>query len=169
MAVVNTKATGVTNADAGPPVKTSALIAQGKVRGFVGTVEVANGDSIGSTLRFFRVISSWRPNAIRKYSDAVTSAAMDVGLYDTLANGGAAVDVDFFASAVSIATADVLGADITYEAATGPADVAKIEQPLWLLLGLAADPCKYYDVVGTLTAAATAAGTVSLKGQFVEN
>lgn len=168
-AVVNTKSTAVTNADAAPQVHTPAYIIAGKLREMVGTVEVANGDSIASTLRFFRVHSSWRPSELKLYCDAITSAAADFGLYDTAENGGAVVDVDFFASAQSIASAILTGTDITYEANTGPADVSKIEQRIWQLLGLTADPGKFYDVVATLTAAATAAGTCSLKGRFVEN
>ena len=169
MAVVNTKSTAVTNADATPQVHTGAYIIAGKIREMVGTLEAVNGDSIGSTYRFFRVHSSWRPSEIKLYCDAITTCAGDVGLYDTSENGGAVVDADFFASAQSLASAILTGTDITYEANTGPADVSKIEQRLWQLLGLTADPGKFYDVVVTLTAAAGSAGTISLKGRFVEN
>lgn len=167
-AVVTTKSTAITNLDAAPRVKNSPLIAHGKLREYVGTVEVANGDSIASILKMVRVHSAWRPTSVKLYCDAVTSAAADIGLYDIPDNGGAAVDVDFFASAQSIASA-LSGTEVIYEAAAGPAVIENIEKAFWQLLGLSADPGKWYDVCLTLTAAATAAGTVSLKVQVVEN
>jgi hypothetical protein len=104
--------------------------------------------------------------------DAITSAAADVGVYDIPAvNSGAVIDVDFFASAQSIATA-ISHTDITHEA--DPADAGAgygqgdVEKPLWQALGLTADPGKYYDIVATLTAAATATGTLALKVQYVD-
>lgn len=169
-AVVTTKSTAITNLDAAPRVKNNALIAHGKIREFVGTVEVANGDSIASILRMVRVHSAWRVTDVLLFCDAITSAAADIGLYDVAdVNAGAVVDVDFFASAQSIASALLTGTQVLYEAAAGPADVANIEKAIWQQLGLSADPGKWYDVALTLTAAATAAGTVSLKVRVVEN
>lgn len=167
MAVVNTKASAITNADAITKPLNSRLVQRGNLLESVGTVEAANGDSIGSTYRFARVRSSDRVSSVLLFCDAVTSGAMDVGLYRTADDGGAVVDADFFASAQSIASAILTGTNITYEAATGPADVANIEKPLWQILGLSADPGLQYDIVGTLTAATTAAGTISLKVHVV--
>lgn len=163
MAVVNTKAQAITAADSQFRTQAPITVGPRRVYGDVGLVAVANGDSIASTLRFFRVPSSAGVRQILKRSTAITSAAMDIGLYQTAANGGAVVDVDFFASAVSIATADLVGTDVTFEAGAGPSYlVTDVEKPIWQVLGLAADPKVDYDVVGTLTAAATAAGSVAL-------
>lgn len=165
MAVVNTKSTAVTNADASSQTLNKKLISNGRARESIGKVAVANGDSIGSTLRFCRLHSSWRVSSIRVYCDAVTSAAMDVGIYQTNENGGAAVDADRFASAQSIATAILTGTEILLESAVlAPGDM---EKPLWEALGLTADPGRFYDLVGTLTAAATAAGNVVLRVSHV--
>lgn len=163
MAVVNTKSTALTAADSGFRTQAPITVGPRRVYGDVGVIAVANGDSIASTLRFFRIPSSAGVRQIIKRSTAITSAAMDIGIYQTAANGGAVVDVDFFASAVSIATADPVGTDVTFEAGAAPSFiVSQSEMPLWQALGLTADPKVDYDVVGTLTAAATAAGTVSL-------
>ena len=56
MSVVNTKSTNVTNADASPPAHTEALIAHGRVRKAVGSVEVAAADDDGSAYRICLVV-----------------------------------------------------------------------------------------------------------------
>lgn len=166
MAVVNTKASAITNADASPRVLNSRLVADGDVREHVGTVEAANGDSIGSTYRLARVRSSARVGAVILKCDAITTCAGDVGLYRTAADGGAVVDADFFASAQSLAVA-LSGTDVTHE--SGVVDIDDIEKPLWQALGLASDPVIDYDVAVTLTAAAGSAGTISLRVQTVNH
>lgn len=167
MAVVAVKSSAVTNADAG--VLNNARVAKMSMREAVGTVELANGDSIASTYRVARIPSNARVSRVLISCDAITSGAGDVGVYQTAGNGGAVVDVDFFASAQSIATA-LVNTDITHEA--DPADagagfgLADVEKPLWQALGLTVDPGIDYDVALTLTAAAAAAGTVSVKVQY---
>lgn len=165
MAVVNTKSSVITNLDATPVVKCKPSLAGGELHELVGTVAVANGDSIGSTLRFGRIKSSARVSTIKLYCTAVTSAAMDVGIYRTAGDGGAVVDADLFASAQSIATAITTGTEIQHESAVTTVD--ELEKELWEMLGLTEDPNVFYDIVGTLTAAATAAGSVQLKVQYV--
>lgn len=160
MAVVSTKATAITNADASTQTLNRNILSGARLREAVGTIEAANGDSIGSKYFFARVPSNARISRVDLYCDAVTSGAMDVGVYQTSQNGGAVVDADFFGSAVSIATAITVGTNITHESAAY--GVEDIEKPLWEALDLSADPGGHYDIVGTLTAATTAAGTVSL-------
>ena len=156
MAVVNTTTTAIASADAA----SSKFAKSGEPEVVkVGTVEVASGDSIGSTLRLIRVPSNMRITALELSSDAITSAAADIGVYNIAANGGAVVDADEFGSAVSLATAQDK-TNVLHEA--DPTEIAKMGQPLWQRLGLSADPGKAYDLVATLTAAATAAGTVTL-------
>lgn len=169
MAVVNKKASAVTNAEARTPqTYNSKKVVNGILKESVGTIAVANGDSIGSTLRFGRVHSSWRVSQLLLGCTAITGAAADIGLYDTTKNGAAVVDVDFFASAQSLAAA-LANTDVTREAAgAGQGDVSKIEKAIWEVLGLTADPGKEYDVVATLTAAATADGNASLAIRYVD-
>ncbi len=170
MAVVNTKSTAVTNADAATQTNISLKIAGGRLRESVGTVEAVNGDSIGSTFRLARIRSNDRVSRVMLSCDAITSCAGDVGIYDIAANGGAVVDADFFASAQSLASA-LVNADVTHEADAADAGAgfghADVEKPLWQALGLAADPYKLYDIAVTLTAAAAANGTIAMKVQYV--
>lgn len=171
MAVVTPKSAAITNADATPPRLTNSRVIRGRLHESVGTLEVANGDSIASIFRLCRVPSNARMSQVLLSCDAITSAAADIGLYKTARDGGAVVDVDFFASAASIASA-LVNSDVTHEA--DPADGgagfghADSEKPLWECVGLTADPGGSYDIALTLTAAATAAGTVSLRTRYTE-
>ncbi len=167
MAVVDVKSTAITRQEATPKQKVPAYLAAGVVREFVATAEAANGDSIASTYRMCSVHSSWRVSTVKLYCDAITSGAADIGLYDTYDNGAAVVDADFFASAQSIASAITTGTEVQHESAV--VGVEDIEKRIWEALGLTADPGKFYDICLTLTAATTAAGTISLKVQCVEN
>jgi hypothetical protein len=171
MPVVNLKASAVTNADAATQTVNRLAVQGGRLYESVGFVETNADDSIGSIYRMVRVKSNDRISRVLLSNDAITSGAANVGIYEVPAvNGGAVVDADFFASAVSIASAQV-HADITHEADAADAGagygLADTEKPLWQALGLAADPNKWYDVALTLTAATTAAGTISLKVQEI--
>ncbi|HEY1139958.1 MAG TPA: hypothetical protein VGE88_07095, partial [Lysobacter sp.] len=148
MAVVNTKATAVTNADSATNTPTPLKVAGGRVKSSIGSVAVANGDSIASTLRFARVHSSWRVRRVLLSNDAIATATADIGILETAANGGAAVDADLFGSAVAL-TAAQSNIDVTRE--SGVITVANMEKPLWQLLGLTSDPGKWYDLAATLT------------------
>jgi hypothetical protein len=165
MAVVTQKSTSITNVDAGdlnPDYKS-----RGVLREAVDTIEVANGDSIASVYRMFRVWSGWRVSDIIVDSDDIgTTTAGDIGLYRTNAEGGAVVDADFFASALSLNGGALSGSNVTHE--SGVVDVANKGKRLWEQLGLTADPGVWYDVALTLTAAADAAGTFTLRGRFAE-
>lgn len=170
MAVVNTKSTAVTNADAATQTNLSLKIAGGRLRESVGTVEAVNGDSIGSTFRLARIRSNDRVSRVMLSCDAISSCAGDVGIYDIAANGGAVVDADFFASAQSLASA-LVNADVTHEADAADAGAgfghADVEKSLWQALGLTSDPGKLYDIAVTLTAAAASNGTIAMKVQYV--
>lgn len=159
MATVNTKSTQITNGDAGPTTLTNNQIVCGRVLSAVGTLELAAADDDTSTYRFVRVHSSWLILSVKVFCDAITSgSSFDCGLYQTAANGGAVVDVDLFASAVSLTSAITVGTEIRFEAA----DIAGIEKPVWELAGLTYDPNRWYDVVLTANTVGSAAGTVTL-------
>jgi hypothetical protein len=170
MAVVTVKSGQITNRDALPRIAANAAVAKGDVIGFSATTEVANGDSIASKYILASVPSSACGILLKLYCDAITSAAADVGIYRTTQDGGAVVDVDYFASAQSLAAAITTGTEIQHEADATDAGtgygLADLEKPLWQCLGLTADPCVIYDIVATLTAAATAAGTLAVRGQY---
>jgi hypothetical protein len=167
MATEALKSTAITNRDATPQVKNSSYLEAGLLRECVGTMEMTTAD-LGSTYRFCQVPSNCRISQIQLFSDDVGNAgAMDFGIYQTTANGGAVVDADFFASAVDINAAALNGTDITYEAATSTAQIDDIDKLLWVQLGLSADPGIMYDIVGTSTTAAGTGGTISLRVRYV--
>lgn len=165
MAVVNTKSPGLTNRDGSPAVLNNPAVNRAGIKSVKDYVAVANGDSIASVLRFVSVPSHARVNAVRMSTEAITSGAMDVGIYRNTRDGAAVVDADFFGSAVSIATA-ATNTDVTNESTVNT--VLKQTQPLWQALGFSADPQTTFDVCGTLTAAAAAAGNVALSVDFAD-
>lgn len=164
MAVVNTKSSSVSNADATPVIFNSAQLSGGRLRHKRGVVAAVSGDSIGSTYRMFRVNSNDMVAQLLLSCTVITTCAADVGLYKSLANGGAVVDADFFASAQSLAAA-LSNADITRE--SGVVTIPNMEKPIWQALNLTEDPQIKYDVVLTLTAAAGSAGDIALIGVVV--
>lgn len=166
MAVVSTKSLAITNRDASPQVKNNAYLDNGMLRQAVGTLEAANGDDIGSKYYFCQLPSNARVSQVLLYCDDIgTTTIADIGLYKSTADGGAVVDADFFASAVSLKDGALNGVDVTHE--SGVFNIDDVEKPLWSALGLSSDPKIAYDVVLTLTAASDAAGTISLKVDYV--
>lgn len=166
MAVVTLKSTAITNATATPVVLTGGHISNGNLRESQGFAAIGSGDDIASTYRLFKLRSSDRVSSLRVYTaDIGTTALADVGLYNV--NGGTVVDVDFFASALSLSGGALNGVDITFEAAANNGILTNGEKRIWEALGLTADPFKEYDVALTLTAASDAAGTALFRCQFV--
>ncbi len=164
-AVVNVTATVITNRDAVPSVINKAYLARARVHVTRGVCTCANGDSINSTYRFGTVRSNDIVKAvIIDNSSWGAACTMNVGLSDTTVNGGAAVSASLFASAYDMNTAHA-AADITRN--SGTITVANMEKRVWELLGLAKDPQKEYDVVGTLAAAAAAAGSACIQVEVV--
>ncbi len=161
MAVVQTNSAQITARNAG--VLANAAQVGASVESAVAQVALANGDSIGSVLRFVRIPSNARIVDVRLFNTAVTAGAGDVGLYQIASNGGAVVDADFFSAAASIATASA-GTSVGFGNVLTPANRDK---RLWEALGLASDPGRDYDVAITLTAATTAAGTAGVDVTYV--
>ena len=163
MAVVAVKSTLITNADATPVVFNSPRVDGGFERIEVATAAITDTNSIGSTYRMFRVPSNAVMTDLRIYSpDIGTTTIADIGLY--AADGGAVVDADFFASAVSLKDGALNGTDVLHESAVF--SIANSGKELWDALALTSDPGVFYDVTLTLTAAADATGTVKLIGRY---
>lgn len=169
MAVVTLKSTAITNATATPRVANSANIERGNVRASQGLAVIANGDSVGSTYRLFRIRSSDRLEALRLWApDIGTTTAGDVGLYNVDdVSSGAVVDADFFASAVALNAGPYVATDITFEAGAAGGLITNAEKRVWEALGLTSDPSREYDVTLTLTGAADAAGTAVFRALIV--
>lgn len=165
MAVVSVKSTPITNADASPVTLNKAHIDGARNRNKAGVVTAANGDSIDSTYRAFRIKSNdYLARLVLDNASWGAACTADIGLYKTTADGGAVVDADFFASAVDMNTAN-RGLDVLRE--SGVITVANMEKRIWELLGLTEDPVLEYDVALTLVAAAAAAGAACLTATVV--
>ena len=164
MATENVKSGAITNRDAIPSVLNNA---QGAVvRRTWGTVEAAAAADTGSTYRICTIPSNARAiDVILACDDLGTTATLDVGIYQTTANGGAVVDADFFASAVNANSAAVAPTHVEHE--SGVYNIDDIEKPLWEALGLTSDPNRDYDVVVTSAGDIDANGTITLKVSFV--
>lgn len=162
MAAENLKSTQLSNRDAIPVVFNSSN--QGVMRRSVAVVEAAGGDA-GSTYRFCAIPSNAKNIRVMfSCDDLGTGTTLDVGLYQTPANGGAVFDADFFASAIDVATGAVAVTDITYERAA--TRIADAEKPLWQQMGLSADPGRDYDITA-VSGAAAATGTIMILVDYV--
>lgn len=167
MAVVTVKSARISGRDSTPPSKGGLTLGPRRLYDEAATVEVTNGDSIGSKYVLATVPSHASMRELVLLCDAITSATADFGIYQTTQNGGAVVDADVFGSAVSLASAITTGTNVLHE--SGVLDISEIEQPLWQILGLTADPGIDYDIVATLTAAATASGTLTVRCSYAQS
>lgn len=163
MAVVNTKSNGITNADATPLVRSARALVGAPLFSMVATVAVAAGDDDNSVYRFCRLPSNAVIMKIDLLNDAITDGTdYDLGIYQTAANGGALVNVNTFADAVSMASARVTPLDVTHEAG-GDDTIELAEKKLYELLSLTTDPQREYDLCLTGVTVGTAAGDITLK------
>lgn len=164
MAVVNTKSTSITNADAIPIVLNSPLDTHGILRESVDTLEVAAADSDTSTYRFARVHSSWRPSQITVFNDAIAGGTVyDCGLYRTAQDGGAVVSAAAFASNVDISAGTILGTEMLFTTL----NVDQIRKKFWEIAGATLDPNYWYDIVLTGDTVGTGAGTICMRTRYV--
>lgn len=168
MAVVTTKSAQITNRDASPKVLSNSRVVRANVKHARGVVTAVNGDSVGSKYIHCSIPSNAIPVSVRVSApDIGTTTAADIGLYRTTQDGGAVVDVDFFASAQALNAGPYSKVEVVNEAGT-IATPANSEKTVWELLGLSSDPCVTYDVVSTLTGAADGGGAILLEIDYTE-
>lgn len=161
MADVNS--TTISNLAATPRVR-AATIKNGVLKSATETLEVSTSVDATHVLRFIPVPSSASPRELRVWSDAaITSGAMDIGVYDF--DSGAEVDADLFASALAVGSG-LTGADQMFE--SGIIDEAEVGKPLWELAGLSEDPNVLYVIAGKVTTEMGAAGTISVEFRYVD-
>lgn len=164
MAVVITKSGSITNRDATPKVLTNSSLNKASMLKAAGTIETTGSDSTGSTYLFCSLPSNARVSDVLFSVDGNnTAGTLDIGIYQTTANGSAVVDADFFASAQALSSA-LARTSVVHESAVY--GIEDIEKPLWEALGLTEDSNIDYDVVGTIVTADDAADTVSLEIQY---
>lgn len=166
MSATHSKSANITNLDKALVVQAPAYQNHGRLRESIDSIEVPISET-ASTYRVLRVFSSWRiSDLILDADDIGTTTTADVGLYDIEDNGGAVIDANFFATAVSLKDGAVANSNITHQ--SGVVDAANYRKPLWEQLNLAADPKKWMDIALTLVGAADAAGTVTLRNRYVD-
>lgn len=170
MAVDTTlKGTAITNRTASPPVLNNPGQGDGAdercAYGYLASVTASL--SIGSIIRLVQVPSNAIVTDLRLSSGAQTAGAFDIGVYRTNADGGAVVDQDFFATAVSCALA-VVNLDVLNESTTNTLE--KQSQPLWQALGMSSDPKCDLDIALTVagTDVTTGGQPVALRARWVQ-
>lgn len=175
MAVEHVKSTPISNAEATPPVANlTGAGAAGYLREIGGYITAPASASVDSTFRAVRLPSTVKVKAIVINSQAQAAGKVDIGVYYPTAGPGAvadlaanAIDQDFFATAVDLASA-VQPTDVTNE--SGTYTPAKQLQPLWQAIGLSADPRCMLDIVMTVvtTAVTTGTGQTGLSVRYVD-
>jgi hypothetical protein len=172
MAGFNRKAVPLANRDALPQIPASALYGGRPFHRF-GLVLSVTADDATSRYGFFSipsgaiVISAWLSN------DALgTAVAASFGLFETTQNGGgfALQNAGGIANANQFFGIGVVMATAAYRTSLLPVaawqTVAKSNQPVWQILGLAADPVRDYDVIGSVTVPIVAGGNILLEIEY---
>ncbi len=145
------KSASVTNRDATPALaNTAGEGGAGQLKSVNDYFTPTSGKTVGSTYRVIRLKSTAHVKHIFWEAGAMTQGPFDVGAYySDAADGtqpalaGTVIDADFFASAVSAASAVGI-TDITNESGTYTAD--KRNKQLWDALGLTSDPGGFIPV-----------------------
>ena len=167
MTASTVKSASITGFDAQPVTLVPGSKLGNAMREYVETYEVATTsiDEAGDIIRMIRIPSKLRISQILIYNDdldghGTPTLAADLGLYRP--NGGAVLDADAFASAITtLQSANTAGVNIAFEAQ----DIASLGKQAWeYCSGVTADPGGHLDVALTVTtgAATAAAGTVSM-------
>ena len=163
------KGVAITNREATPRVLNNPGLGVGAVTKTVygHLVSVPASLSITSIIRLISMPSSAVVTDLRLSSAAQTAGSFDVGVYRTNGDGGAVVDQDFFASAVSCAAA-VINTDVLNESTTNT--LAKQAQPLWQALGMTNDPKSMLDICCVVAGVdvTTGLGAIALRARFVQ-
>lgn len=168
MAVTNRTSTAIANMTATPKVLNNPARGVGELKEVAAVVASAADDTAASVYRFNRIPSNARVSQVLlSAADATTAGALNIGLYDTAENGGAAVDADLFASALDLSGGPFNNLDVTFE--SGEYTYAESEKPLWEVLGLSSDPCKDYDLAAVVSTTFNGGPTsIRLAARFVQ-
>lgn len=168
MAVVDRKSTQLTNRDATPAVKVNASLAGGLVKAAKGQLTgIPSGDSSTSIYRIMELPTTAVMLIMAVANSALGgSCAADIGVYRNTRDGGAVVDADLFASAVSLVSTNTTPSIITGESTV--MTTTKFMQPLWQAAGLSADPGGTLDICATLTADTASSGALMLMALYVD-
>ena len=172
MAVANTKSAEIQNIEASPIVANDSRHSHGRVRIKSATLAVAAADDDLSVYRFFRVKKTDSIKSLQLYCDGITGATdYDVGLYPTLGNGAAVVDLDLYADGLNLEVATPTVPHVLASAGylecsfgdTATSAIQDINNVVWEDLGLALDTAKAeYDVCIHAATVGSGAGDMTL-------
>lgn len=140
----------------------------GAVIALSGAFEVATGDSDGSKYRLAKLNKNLTPIQIDINCDSITGATdYDLGLYETLENGGAVKDKDCYLDGANISAGKAMGSEQN-GLATLPVD--EIGDQVWEHADVSDenDAQEEYDLVLTANTVGTGAGTVAWRALFAK-
>lgn len=156
------KSTAITNREASP--RTMNISGAGgagvkkTVYGYIASVTASL--SATSVIRLVEVPSNAYVLSVKVSSGAQTAGKFDIGVYRNNADGGAAVDQDFFTTDLDCASA-VIDQECVMKA-TSANTLVKRNQPLWQALGLSSDPKTTFDICATVHTTDVTTGTGAL-------
>jgi hypothetical protein len=159
MANSEIETTQITNSEARPQVFNSAAHVHGKQRVCSGTFETTTGLDAGDIVALCRLPAQASVKSIMLYLDALSSGAVDVGLYTGADSSNLTVaDVDAYAAAVAIGGgANATGLEVAFEAR----DIANINKLVYEDCADSLGDFSEYFLCMTVTTDLGAAGTCS--------
>jgi len=130
--------------------------------------EVAAADSDGSIYRLFRVNGNMIPVQIDINCDAITGATdYDLGLYETLENGGAVKVKDVLMDGANLSAGKAMGSE---QNGLASLEIDEIGDNVYALAGDSeTTPEMEYDLALTANTVGTGSGTVAVRAIFVKS
>jgi len=130
--------------------------------------EVAAADTDASIYRLFKVNGNMIPVQIEINCDTITGATdYDLGLYETLENGGAVKDADILMGGVDISGGKAMGSE---QNGLSSLAIDAIGDQIFSLAGDdQAAPEMEYDLALTANTVGTGSGTVAVRAIFVKS
>lgn len=145
--------------------KNATTATEGATKSSSATVSVEAAHNDGRIYHMVPVFSSWSIKHIWVYNDAITGGtSFDVGLYTTAATP-VVVDVDAYASAVSMATART---DVPIDVAFEARNITAVNQKVHQDGAVTTDPCAWYYLSLTANTVGSAQGDITLIVEYTE-
>lgn len=139
----------------------------GQVIAIAGNFETLVADDILSKYRLCKVGADWVPISIEINCDAISGATdMNLGLYDTLENGGAVKDYDCFMDGADLSSGKALGSE---QNGLSSLPIDEIGDQMYEQAGDSAPtPDGMYDLVLTADSEIAAAATIAIRALFAK-
>lgn len=169
------KSVSITNLDTtltGGPVRNSTGEgAEGQLRHVNDSCLVSAAAAAGSTYRIVRFPTNAKVKNVIFEAEAMGAGKFDLGVYysdstvdgTTVANQGAVISINFFATDIDCASAVARGGDVN-QSTNYP--ISKRNQPMWKALGLSVDPGGMFDLVATVHTTAVTTGAARIGGEL---